>query len=243
MICLPPPVFIDDAAAADGDVAANNDVDDDEEADAEVAFLNDSNNINSNNMDDRASIYLDTISLASDFPGVAGSRKSISMSRQTIYHSAEDLGQQPPSTTTTKTPAAAAPAATGVGDFLTQLRRDNIAVGETTQPQRLNGVASNSNRKRNGGLKATVSGNSGFDTIDAADSIIAATAGHVPNQQQQQTTMQNDEVSAQTLLSSSNKTVTYTEWKKRVNSHGTELFRLNLLIVCVAWYCAAHLFL
>lgn len=231
MITANDTVFIDDAAAADGDVAANND--DDEEADAEVAFLNDSNT-----MDDRASIYLDTISLASDFPGVAGSRKSISMSRQTIYHSAEDLGQQPPPPSTTTKPPAASAAATGVGDFLTQLRRDNIAVGETTtttQPQRLNGVAS-SNRKRNGGLKATVSGNSGFDSIDAADRIIAATAGHVPNQQQQ-TTMQNDEVSTQTLLSSSNKTVTYTEWKKRVNSHGTELFGLNLLIVCGLVLC------
>lgn len=38
-------------------------------------------------MDDRQSVYLDTISLASDYPN----RKSLSQSRQTIYHSAEDV--------------------------------------------------------------------------------------------------------------------------------------------------------
>lgn len=38
-------------------------------------------------MDERESIYLDTISLASDYPN----RKSLSLSRQTIYHSAEEL--------------------------------------------------------------------------------------------------------------------------------------------------------
>lgn len=38
-------------------------------------------------MDDRDSIYLDTISLASEYPN----RKSMSLSRQTIYHSAEDV--------------------------------------------------------------------------------------------------------------------------------------------------------
>lgn len=38
-------------------------------------------------VDNRESIYLDTISLASDYPN----RKSMSLSRQTIYHSAEDL--------------------------------------------------------------------------------------------------------------------------------------------------------
>lgn len=38
-------------------------------------------------MDDRESIYLDTISLASEYPN----RKSLSLSRQTIYHSAEDV--------------------------------------------------------------------------------------------------------------------------------------------------------
>ncbi|KAJ6638053.1 Anoctamin-1 [Pseudolycoriella hygida] len=38
-------------------------------------------------MDDRDSIYLDTISLASEYPN----RKSMSLSRQTIYHSAEDI--------------------------------------------------------------------------------------------------------------------------------------------------------
>lgn len=40
-------------------------------------------------MDDRESIYLDTISLASEYPN----RKSMSLSRQTIYHSAEDVHQ------------------------------------------------------------------------------------------------------------------------------------------------------
>lgn len=38
-------------------------------------------------MEDRESIYLDTISVASEFPN----RKSMSLSRQTIYHSAEDM--------------------------------------------------------------------------------------------------------------------------------------------------------
>lgn len=38
-------------------------------------------------MDERDSIYLDTISLASEYPN----RKSMSLSRQTIYHSAEDV--------------------------------------------------------------------------------------------------------------------------------------------------------
>lgn len=38
-------------------------------------------------VDNRDSIYLDTISLASNYPN----RKSMSLSRQTIYHSAEDL--------------------------------------------------------------------------------------------------------------------------------------------------------
>lgn len=38
-------------------------------------------------VDNRESIYLDTISLASDYPN----RKSMSLSRQTIYHSAEDM--------------------------------------------------------------------------------------------------------------------------------------------------------
>lgn len=38
-------------------------------------------------VDNRESIYLDTISLASNYPN----RKSMSLSRQTIYHSAEDL--------------------------------------------------------------------------------------------------------------------------------------------------------
>lgn len=38
-------------------------------------------------MDDRDSIYLDTISIASD----NNYRKSLSLSRQTIYHSAEDV--------------------------------------------------------------------------------------------------------------------------------------------------------
>lgn len=41
-------------------------------------------------MDDRDSIYLDTISLASEYPN----RKSMSLSRQTIYHSAEDVQGQ-----------------------------------------------------------------------------------------------------------------------------------------------------
>lgn len=41
-------------------------------------------------MDDRDSIYLDTISVASE----AINRRSLTLSRQTIYHSAEDLYEE-----------------------------------------------------------------------------------------------------------------------------------------------------
>ena len=62
--------------------------------------------------DERDSIYLDTISLASEFPN----RKSMSLSRQTIYHSAEDFQiDQLQHRQSTKTSPTA--------EFLTQMRK------------------------------------------------------------------------------------------------------------------------
>lgn len=218
-------------------------------------------------MDDRASIYLDTISLASDFPGVAGNRKSISMSRQTIYHSAEDLGQSasslPPAafaaaaaapTIEEAVPPRGATTTADVGAFLTQLRNAGAmdASAATKAAQRMNG----GKRNGGGGLKGSSASdrNGGFDSFDAADRIFAATAtassaaaGADHNNDSSQP-HRNDEVSAHALLGNSNKTVTYTEWKKRVNSfsishslsiswHGTEIQNsVPVYVLCGLWF-------
>lgn len=145
--------------------------------------------------DDRSSIYLDTISLASDFPAgtggnVIGNRKSISMSRQTIYHSAEDVnGGGDAAEAASTTAAAATSAAASTGAFLSRMR-------DAGEPPRQNGGGGGGGRPRNGGLKGSAAAD-GVDGIAAAAPLV------------------NDEVSARALLSS-NKTVTYSEWKSRV---------------------------
>lgn len=57
-------------------------------SDSDLAAVTHRHRQPADDMDDRDSVYLDTISLSSGRPN---NRRSISLSRQTIYHSAEDL--------------------------------------------------------------------------------------------------------------------------------------------------------
>lgn len=51
--------------------------------------------VDDNEMDDRESIYLDTISITSGST-IGANRRSLALSRQTIYHSAEDIYEDHP---------------------------------------------------------------------------------------------------------------------------------------------------
>lgn len=201
-----------------------------------------------NMADDRASIYLDTVSLASDFPslsdhghtgnggnGANATLKSLSMSRQTIYHSAEDL--QPPddgssytanhpttghifgnggSATSSNRSHSRTP--TNTAEFLSRLR--GADAGEPSSSSGGGGIL-----KRNGAAaaKPTTSTLVGAaDSTDTTDSLIAAAAAAAAASTSAQTpsggsTLEYDEVTAQMLSSSHKKTVTYSEWKSRVN--------------------------
>lgn len=150
-------------------------------------------------MDDRDSVYLDTISIASGFPN---NRKSMSLSRQTIYHSAEDLTHSanpslrssitPPKTSNGGDLNHGSSAAAGGGglaasaaDFLARMRSSPSQVelerlkgdGDVESPSR----TPLANGKSNGSKRNI------------------------------------DEVSKRLLYMSNNKTtVTYSEWKSRV---------------------------
>lgn len=182
----PPTVYIDDDIV-DTDPEADDDDDDDIDAQQRRRLrAPEPSSTGSTMADDRSSIYLDTISLASDFPAAGiNNRKSISMSRQTIYHSAEDLSSGGDSKAPTLPPTLPPTAASSAGEFLSHMR----------ETPRQNGGSGG--RSRNGGLKGGA---------DATDGGIAAMAAPLAN----------DEVSAEALLGS-NKTVTYSEWKSRVN--------------------------
>lgn len=159
-------------------------------------------------MDDRDSVYLDTISVASGFPN---NRKSMSMSRQTIYHSAEDLTQ---SASVSPRSSATPPSGSGgngglvasASDFLARMRSSSHA-----ELERLNG---------------------GGDEGPA--SIHRTVNGKLNNGG---TKLKIDEVSERLLFMSNNKTVTYSEWKSRV----TFLCFSLSFCTCRCWTLLSHL--
>lgn len=156
-------------------------------------------------MDDRESIYLDTISLASEYPN----RKSMSLSRQTIYHSAEDMN--------------------GGGGGGGSIAGNSITASSAAfSPNHLEyGAPAATAPPRNNGMKHRLEMEmlTAADGVGRFDSNENGTGGETeqrriygagPNGK-------NDEVSAR-LLFNNDKTVTYAQWKSRVTpsflSHG-----------------------
>lgn len=147
-------------------------------------------------MDDRDSIYLDTISLASEYPN----RKSMSLSRQTIYHSAEDMNG-------------------GGGSIAgnnTAFSPNHLEFGGAPTPPRKNGMK---NHRLEMEMLTAADGVGRFDNNENGTGGVETEQriyGGGPNGK-------NDEVSAR-LLFNNDKTVTYAQWKSRVTpsflSHG-----------------------
>lgn len=168
-------------------------------------------------MDDRESIYLDTISLASEYPN----RKSMSLSRQTIYHSAEDMNG-----------GSGGGGGGSIGNNSSTFSPNHLEYGApttllATSPK--NNGTKLSHRLEMEMLTAA-DGVGRFvnddDTLNGTDRLNGSGGGGAtnivggPNGK-------NDEVSAR-LLFNNDKTVTYAQWKSRVTPSYYYLSHMDL---------------